>query len=123
MNKNELNINLLGLAHEEVYKLDISSLEAGKIESLIDRVQESLITQSAGVMPKVFDEWHKRNLELCICYQDEINLLIHSYINPSPSSKVNYDFIAWLMRDGTKNTIDKLLMCIDAIKYGYEVEK
>lgn len=83
---------------------------------------------SKPVMPKIFDEWHEEELELCSCCEDEIDDLIdlstESYM-PHDSNSA-YRLFEWINQNGQddiKVKFGRFLKCIDAIRYGYEVEK
>lgn len=76
---------------------------------------------SKPVMPKVFDEWYKNVIEyggpdtrkaLAILF----NTLLT--VQSSESSLKN-----WLVESDSIEDLDRISKCIDAIRYGYEVEK
>lgn len=79
---------------------------------------------SKVTMPESFDKWHKIELELCSCYQDEIiDLLTICTTDYVHMSNDEIELRKWMNRDDPITYSKKFLMCIDAIRYGYEVEK
>lgn len=93
------------------------------IEALSEEVN------SKPVMPKIFDEWHEEELELCSCCEEEIDDLIDLSTEPympdrdSNSAYQLFEWINQIDQDDIKANIGRFLKCIDAIRYGYEVEK
>jgi len=79
---------------------------------------------SKPVMPKVFDTWHKEEVEIYDRIEGEVYSLIIIYDRKTPTSNVKSEneLFTWLNESwATKET--KFIKCIDAIRYGYEVEK
>lgn len=119
-------INMLSALKKEVGLLDISSCEIGKFEAHINSAQQLLIENYGSIMPKIFDDWHEEELELCSCCEDEIDDLINMCFNPKHNSVSAYQLFEWINQidqDDIKANIGRFLKCIDAIRYGYEVEK
>lgn len=79
------------------------------------------------VMPKVFDEWYKDVIKsyggpntrktLAIVFNTLLTVDA-SIFDESESSLKN-----WLIESNSIEDLDRISKCIDAIRYGYEVEK
>lgn len=75
---------------------------------------------SKPVMPKVFDEWKKQYLN------NRCKLLywIAELESGGEESKQDNDLSDWLFENGIDDTFfHRYQICIEAILYGYEVEK
>lgn len=113
--------------------MDIRELTGGADSPSIDLKRDSMVIRdissnvikelnSKPVMPQVFDDWYKRSVQLKKEHPDrDIDLfygLANVYLASFDTEESWKDIAGWLRGD-----IDKYLMCIDAIRYGYEVEK
>jgi len=104
------------------YEDDMDSEVFKDLEMRIYNIKKEL--NSKPVMPKVFNEWHKMELELCSCYKDEIINLLETcttiYVHMSDDE---IGLLKWMSSDDPIINDKRFLMCIDAIVNGYEVEK
>lgn len=124
MNKDKIMhlVTLMSATDDEQQQEDI--FEAIEIELYSDEKYKvaGKKPNSKIVMPKVFDDWYKRAVQLKKEHPDEdIDFfygLANVYLDPFNAEKSWKDIAGWLHGD-----IDKYLKCIDAIRYGYEVEK
>lgn len=81
-------------------------------------------TNSKIIMPKVFADWDFDEHECCDCYELEIQDLIIIYLNNNIADSDNgRSLLKWIYENDFTETTTRLLKCIDAIRYGYEVEK
>ena len=92
---------------------------------MTDEIDEAIRELNSKVtMPESFDKWHKIELELCSCYQDEIiDLLTICTTDYVHMSNDEIELQKWMNRDDPITYPKNFLMCIDAIRNGYEVEK
>lgn len=125
MNKDRIMQNLK-YAEVNIQALDAEG-STEEIESDLSTIERNLkdiheAINSKPVMPKVFDDWYKRAVQLKEKHPDEgIDFfygLANVYLDSFNAEKSWKDIAGWLRGD-----IDKYLKCIDAIRYGYEVEK
>lgn len=119
MNKERV-IGLSNRINEVVTSERPTSISWHKIAYASELLQNEL--DSKPVMPKAFENWHEWELESCSCYQDEIDDLV-SIFNGLDKESGDYEILEWIKNDDRRTAIDRLLMCIYAIKYDYEVEK
>lgn len=123
MNKKEAYKLVHGIA-EQGYQagMESSPFQMECVQNWEDRIIEKI--SSKPVMPKVFHEWYKRGNELKKIYPkeevDHYAALSLAYVNSNLINKgdVTDELAFWL-----DSNPDKYLKCIDAIRYGYEVEK
>lgn len=81
-------------------------------------------TNSKIIMPKVFADWDFDEHECCDCYELEIQDLIIIYLNNNIADSDNgKSLLKWIYENDFTESTERLLRCIDAIRYGYEVEK
>lgn len=87
-------------------------------EKAINKVQKELY--SKPVMPPAFDEWKKQHLN----NRCELLYWIAELESGGEESKQDNDLSDWLFENGIDDTFfHRYQMCIEAILYGYEVEK
>ncbi|MGQ2376291.1 hypothetical protein [Companilactobacillus zhachilii] len=115
INSIDLGLNII----EEGQQLDTQVLTES-VRTDVEDLKEEL--NSKPVMPKVFENWHEWEIESCSCYQDEIDDLLNIF-NGLDKESGDYEILDWIKNDDRRTAIDRLLMCIDAILNGYEVEK
>ena len=78
---------------------------------------------SKPVMPKAFNNWDYEEHECCDCYEMEIENLISMYFKNDLASDNGQMLLKWINQGEFKDNMSRLLRCIDAIRYGCEVEQ
>lgn len=120
LNSIDLGLNII----EEGQQLDAQALTES-VRTDVEDLKEEL--NSKPVMPKVFDEWYKNVIEshggpdtrkaLSIVFNTL--LTVESSIYDESESNLK----EWLVESDSIEDLDRISKCIDAIRYGYEVEK
>ncbi|MDR4934443.1 hypothetical protein RF371_11635 [Companilactobacillus paralimentarius] len=116
LNSIDLGLNII----EEGQQLDTQVLTES-VRTDVEDLKEEL--NSKPVMPKVFDEWDCEEHECCDCCEMEIENLISMYFKNDLASDNGRMLLKWINQGEFKENTVRLLKCIDAIRYGYEVEK
>lgn len=101
----------------------LNSIDLGLniIETDVEDLKEEL--NSKPIMPKVFADWDFDERECCDCCEMEIENLISMYFKNDLASDNGRMLLKWINQGEFKENTVRLLKCIDAIRYGYEVEK
>ena len=119
INSIDLGLNII----EEGKQLDTQALtESVRID--VEDLKEEL--NSKPVMPKVFDEWYKNVIEyggpdtrktLAISFNTLLTVDSSVYEESESSLK------EWLVESDSIEDLNRISKCIEAILYGYKVEK
>jgi hypothetical protein len=116
LNSIDLGLNII----EEGQQLDKQALTESVRTDVEDLKEE---VNSKPIMPKAFDDWDYEEHECCDCYEMEIQNLISMYFKNDLASDNGRMLLKWINQGEFKDNVSRLLKCIDAIRYGYEVEE
>lgn len=120
LNSIDLGLNII----EEGQQLDKQALTES-VHTDVECLKEEL--NSKPVMPKVFDDWYKDVIEshggtntrktLAIAFNTLLTVDSSVYDESESSLK------EWFVESNSIEDLDRISKCIDAIRYGYEVEE
>ena len=109
---------------EEGQQLDKQTLTES-VRTDVENLKEELNSKPA--MPRVFDDWYKDVIEshggtntrktLAIAFNTLLTVDSSVYDESESSLK------GWFVESNSIEDLDRISKCIDAIRYGYEVEK
>jgi len=118
---NNREINDLGDLHSEIMKLNVTGSIKQKMLVLNDRTKQSLIEQSAGFMPKVYNDWIKSLKGLT--QEEQLTWFDNLIFYPETNGFEDRRLYEWLTKDGSKSSfMFRVSECVEAICYGHEVE-